>query len=68
MREQFHWNVQLQGEDGKVYNHPVSTYWDPDADNAEDLVKNAAQAEAFVRGGKKQRFFPVSAERLAQAA
>lgn len=64
MREQFHWSVQLQRDDGQISEHKVSAYWTPSQDETVEAVKNTAQAEAYWRSGKQHKFVPISAQLL----
>lgn len=67
-REQFHYSVELQRDDGQVFTEPVRTYWDPNAEDASAAVATAARAQAIVRSGSPQQrrdFQPISVERVA---
>lgn len=61
-RKQHVWDVNLMGvESGDTATRRIRTFWSPTNEDAEYLVKNAAQAEHFVATGKKQKWMPTAA-------
>lgn len=57
------WKVSLVGVNSQQQvTRELRTFWDPTTEDAEWVVGNTAQAQEFVRQGKKEKFMPISAE------
>lgn len=64
-RTPYEWDVTLQREDGEVIDFPFTAYWDPTKDDdfvTPESIGNAAQAMAYVQGGKQYRYKPVGVQ------